>query len=59
MRGSVTYFGAEPLAQAALALETLGRIESFEGAPQMLAALEQELTRVLAALEAGPPMPTS
>jgi HPt (histidine-containing phosphotransfer) domain-containing protein len=54
LKSSVNYFGAEALAQAALALENLGRTESFEGAPQMLATLETQLTRVLAALEAGP-----
>ena len=59
MKGSVTYFGAEPLAQAAAALENLGRIESFEGAPQMLAILEQELRRLVAALDVGPPASTS
>jgi HPt (histidine-containing phosphotransfer) domain-containing protein len=54
LKSTVNYFGAVPLAQAALALENLGRSESFEGAPQMLAALETQLTRVLLALEAGP-----
>jgi CheY-like chemotaxis protein len=55
LKGSVKYFGAEPLAQAALALETLGRTESFDNAAGLLATLEQELARVLAALDAGPP----
>jgi HPt (histidine-containing phosphotransfer) domain-containing protein len=59
MKGSVTYFGAEPLAQAAADLENLGRNESFQGARQMLVILEQELTRVVAALDVGPPNPTS
>ncbi len=59
MKGSITYFGAEPLARAASALENLGRIESFEGVPQMLTTFEQELTRVLAALDVGPSDSTS
>jgi CheY-like chemotaxis protein len=54
LKSTVNYFGAVPLAQAALALENLGRSESFEGAPQLLATLETQLTRVLLALEAGP-----
>ena len=59
MKGSVTYFGAEPLAQAALALENLGRAESFDGIADLRVTLEQELTRFLAALEVGPLEPTS
>ncbi len=59
LKGSVTYFGAEPLAQAALALENLGRAESFDGTTEMLATLEQEIARVLVALNAGPPDATS
>ena len=55
LKGSVSYFGAEPLAQAAQALEILGRTESFDNATELLATLEQELIGVLAALDAGPP----
>lgn len=55
LKGSVSYFGAEPLVQAALALEILGRSESFDNSTELLATLEQELTRVLAAIELGPP----
>ena len=54
LKSTVNYFGAAPLAHAASALENLGRIGSFEGAPQMLATLEQQLTRVLEALSVGP-----
>ncbi len=56
LKGSVLYFGAEPLIKAALALETIGRAESFEGTSEMLITLEQELARVVAALDAGPPV---
>lgn len=55
MKSSVSYFGAEPLIQAALALENNDRAESFEGTPEMLVTLEHEIGRVLAALETGPP----
>ena len=56
LKGCVTYFGAEPLAQAAQALETLGRTESFDSTTELLATLERELARVLAALDVGPPV---
>ena len=59
MKGSVIYFGAEPLVQAALALENLGRAESLDGSTELLATLEQELARVLTALDLGPPDATS
>ena len=55
LKGSVSYFGAEPLVQAALALEFLGRTESFDNATELLATLEQELIGVLSALDVGPP----
>ena len=55
LKSSVNYFGADTLVAAALALEQLGRAESFDGAADLLATLEQELVRVLAALDAGPP----
>jgi|GEM_PF-2424684 len=54
MKGCASCFGAEPLVQAALALEILGRAESFDGIGEMLPRLEQELARVLAALDVGP-----
>ena len=57
LRSSVSYFGAEPLAQAAMGLEILGRTKSFDNATELLATLEHEVTRVLAALEIGPPNP--
>lgn len=59
LKGSASYFGAEPLVQAALALEVLGRTESFDNSTELLATLEHEVTRVLAALEIGPPILTS
>ena len=55
MKGSVSYFGAEPLMQVSLVLENLGRAESFDGTAELLVAVELELTRVLAALDVGPP----
>ena len=58
LKGSSAYFGAEPLTRAALALEQLGKAESFAGAAEMLEMLEQELTRLLTALDSGPPEST-
>jgi PAS domain S-box-containing protein len=55
MKGSVSYFGAESLAQSALALEKVGREEVLDGASSMLTAIEPELARVLDAIAAGPP----
>lgn len=55
LKGSATYFGAHPLVQAALALENLGRVKSFDGASEMLALLDKELSLVQAALDIGPP----
>lgn len=55
LKGSVSYFGAEPLVQAALALEILGRTESLDNANELFATLERELNRLLAALAVGPP----
>jgi PAS domain S-box-containing protein len=54
MKSSVAYFGAQRLVQAALALEMLGRDDSFAGVNELLANLEQEFAPVLAALETGP-----
>ncbi len=54
LKGSATYFGAEPLVEAALALEAQGRNETLDGATEKLATLETELGRVLAALDAWP-----
>ncbi len=59
LKGSLTYFGAESLVQSALALESLGHTDSFDGAAAMLTAAERELERVLTALDAGPPSSTS
>ena len=55
LKGSVSYFGAEPLVQAALALENLGRSGSFDNSTELLATVEQELTRFVKALDVGPP----
>ena len=55
LKGTSTYFGAKPLVQAALNLETLSREASLDGIGETLAALEQELARVMEALAAGPP----
>ncbi len=54
MKGSVAYFGAERLIQAALALENLGRAESVEGVGGMLEVLEREHARFLTALDTRP-----
>ena len=50
LKGCVNYFGVETLIEAALALENLGRAESFEGAQDLLARLELEYSRFIAAL---------
>ncbi len=54
LKSSVSYFGAEALSQAALALENLGRSETLERVVEMLAVLEQELARFLEALDSQP-----
>ncbi len=59
LKGSASYFGAERLVQSSLQLENLARAGSFTGTDQMLVKVELEVERVLAALEAGPPKPTS
>ncbi len=55
LKGSVNYFDAGQLIQAALALEIRGREESFDGTAEQFATLEHEVARFLAALETGPP----
>ncbi|MEZ6057934.1 MAG: response regulator [Planctomycetaceae bacterium] len=55
LKGSVTYFGAAPLAEAAFNLERLAQTETVDGAPQLLEKIEEELSRFLSALDAGPP----
>ena len=42
--------------QAASALENLARAETLDGSPLTMATLELEITRVQAALDAGPPV---
>ena len=59
LKGSVTYFGAEPLADVAWAIESLGRIGSFEGLPELMVVLNRELVRILAVLDQGPPEKSS
>ncbi|HTN03866.1 MAG TPA: response regulator [Planctomycetaceae bacterium] len=54
LKGSASYFGAEPLVTAALALEAQGRNETLDGATEKLATLQAELDRVLEALDGGP-----
>ena len=56
MKGSVAYFGAEPLVQAALALESLGRAESWDGCAELCLTVESELARFLAVLDAELPL---
>ncbi len=58
-KSCVAYFGAAPLVQAALALESLGRTESFDGTSELVATLEQEHAWFLTALDVGPPKSTS
>ncbi len=55
LKSSVTYFGAERLAEAALGVETCGRTASLDGIGKLMAILESELARFVAALNAGPP----
>ena len=55
IKGSSSYFGAIALAHAALILENLARDSATDGIAASLATLERELTRVLEALDAGPP----
>ncbi len=52
LKSSSAYFGATLLSQASLALEEYAREENFENAQSALATLENEMSRVLAALEA-------
>lgn len=58
-KSCVAYFGAEPLVQAALALEILGRMESFDGTSELVATLEQKQAGFVTALNVGPPKSTS
>ena len=55
LKGSVTYFGAQRLAEAALAVEQCGRTASLDGIDQRMAILEREYARFVTALNAGPP----
>ncbi len=51
LKSCVSYFGAEPLTQAALQLEVHAHGKTMAGIPGMLAALENEVARFLAALD--------
>ncbi len=55
IQGSSSYFGAIALTHAALILENLARDSATDGIAASLATLERELTRVLEALDSGPP----
>jgi HPt (histidine-containing phosphotransfer) domain-containing protein len=59
LKGSATYFGAEPLVEAAEALETSGRESSLNNLGDVLKTLDYELGRVLRALEIAPPISNS
>ena len=50
MKSSVSNFGAKPLIAIAQTMEKHGKEESIEGTSELLAAMEQEVARVLAAL---------
>ena len=55
LKGCVNYFGVEPLIDAALALENLGRTGKFDGAQELMATLEIEYSRFMEALNLNPP----
>ena len=55
LKSSVSYFGVKSLVQAAEAMEEIGRTETFDGIEELIATLELEVARFLAALELGPP----
>jgi len=50
LKGALRYFGQTPVYERAAALEQLGRDGDLEGAPRVLAALEAEMPRLMAAL---------
>jgi HPt (histidine-containing phosphotransfer) domain-containing protein len=52
LKGTLGYFGNPPAAELALQLEIMGRRNSFEEAPPLVAELEAQLARVLACLTA-------
>ena len=54
MKSSVSYFGATPLIVMARTMEIHGKDESFGGTDELFTAMEQEVARVLAALESPP-----
>ncbi len=50
LKGSVRYFGAQPVLEAALRLEAMGQERNLEGADQVLPALDCAARQLLAAL---------
>lgn len=55
LKGSVMFFGAEPVVKLAQQLEMLGKNETLEGALETLSALESGIAEVNRELELGPP----
>lgn len=51
LKGAVSNFGARAAADAALALERMGRSGSLDGASEALAVLDTEMARMARALE--------
>ena len=51
LRGSIRYFGAERAVQLAQIIETMGDEEDLSGAEKLVAVLENEVQRLVAALE--------
>jgi HPt (histidine-containing phosphotransfer) domain-containing protein len=54
LKSSARLFGAAALAARALQIENLGRSSDLDGAARHVPALEEEIRRVIAALERGP-----
>jgi two-component system sensor histidine kinase/response regulator len=50
LRGAVSVFGAKEAVEAATILESMGRQEKLESAPQAVCVLEREIALVLSAL---------
>jgi len=54
LKSSARLFGADVLAECALRIETLAHSSELDEAARHVAALEDEMRRVVAALERGP-----
>ena len=54
MKGSVSLFGADSLAQLAQTLENLGRLESFDGIEELLSKLEKQVECFMKDLDEPP-----